>query len=161
MGALRGPRARAAHSALQVSLASPKYAQRKLTQAQAPHQLPTPSALGVAAHDEDDGDDLHDARLLLNPLSLRFLHNRNPGLGSAIYTNTTRTHTHISLHHTERSWSLNTQIKIQKTGFHPPSSDTEHQNTKGDQDSTRIMNHWRRLPPPSMNTHCTTPFLSS
>jgi hypothetical protein len=43
----------------------------QLTSTQAPHQLPTSSALGVTAHDEDDGDDFHDARLLLEPVSLR------------------------------------------------------------------------------------------
>lgn len=43
----------------------------KLTPTQAPHQLPTSSALEVTAHDEDDGDDLHDARLLLDPVPLR------------------------------------------------------------------------------------------
>ena len=43
----------------------------ELTPLQAPYQLPASSALEVTAHDEDDGDDLHDARLLLNPVSLR------------------------------------------------------------------------------------------
>ena len=43
----------------------------ELTDIQAPYQLPAPSALGATAHDEDDGDDLHDARLLLDLVPLR------------------------------------------------------------------------------------------
>lgn len=43
----------------------------ELTTTQAPYQLPAPSALEVTAHNKDDGDDLHDARLLLDPVPLR------------------------------------------------------------------------------------------
>jgi len=43
----------------------------ELISTQAPYQLPASSALEVAAHYEDDGDDLHDARLLLDAVPLR------------------------------------------------------------------------------------------
>jgi hypothetical protein len=43
----------------------------QLTSIQAPDQLPTSSALEVTAHDEDDGDDFHDARLPLDSVPLR------------------------------------------------------------------------------------------
>ena len=95
---------------------------RQLTESQAPHQLPASSALGVAAHDEDDGDDLHDALLLLvhgflDRVAIPEAHGCWFERDMHSNSQTHKLHTYLFLHipHRAHSWSFDHKCQITKS----------------------------------------------